>query len=116
MKHLLEERGGGLVNLHPVGVVQEVVRVVRDYNLLERDASLFKSLDQVNHLAEANVAVVVALNQQHGRFPGVDESDGRRLPCEVKCLLSVRRFLVAWFEKSAPAINGPIVHAVNVNA
>ena len=67
---------GRAVGLEPRRVAQKTVNLVGDHDLLERHAREPQPRDEVNHLMELDVAVVVALNQQHRRFPRSDSRVG----------------------------------------
>ena len=57
---------------------QEVVYLVRKNQLFKFDIALAQFANQINGLIERDVAVVVAMNQQHRRFPFFDRRYGRR--------------------------------------
>src|SRR5215469_9226382 len=59
-----------VVGVDPVAPEQEVVDFVGIDDLLEGHALGFETLGEIDGLAELNVAVVVALDQEHGRAPG----------------------------------------------
>ena len=56
-------------------MAQEVVCVVGDDDHLVGNAGFGKALNEVDGLIEADVAVVVGVNQQHWRLPGRDSRD-----------------------------------------
>ena len=68
----VEESNNGGVDLQLIRVALEVMGVVGDYEFLEGDTGFFQASDQVGGLAEANVAIVVAVNQKDRGFPGCD--------------------------------------------
>lgn len=55
------DRGG---DLHRIGMPQEVVSVVRNHELLEGHVGLLQATDQVGGLAETDVAIVVAVDDE----------------------------------------------------
>jgi hypothetical protein len=61
-KHTLEISGSRSVGLKPGCVPQEAVNLVRYHDLLERHAREAQALDEIHHLMELDVAIVVALN------------------------------------------------------
>src|ERR687884_1378615 len=78
----VEEIRRGVISAQPVGVAQEIVHLVGKDQLLELDVALAQPAHQLDGLIEGDVAVVVAVDQQHGRFPFLHRRDGRRLASE----------------------------------
>ena len=72
LKDTLEEGGDGRVDLDGISVSQEVMRIVRDYQLFEWHAGFFQTPDQIGGLVESDVAIVVAVDQKYRGFPGGD--------------------------------------------
>ena len=72
----LEEFRGGMESPEPVLVGQKAVHFVRKDELLDLDITLPKPLGQVHAFAEGNITVVVAVDEEHGRAPGIEESHG----------------------------------------
>src|SRR5438105_3832754 len=91
--------------------------VGREKDLFEWNFLLAKALDEVHHLAEIHVAVVIALNQQHGRLPGFNGSIVRRFERYAHGFGAVGR-AAPLLRGSAPedAARGPVMHAVEVHA
>src|SRR5260221_13119314 len=104
----VEEIGGGVIGGKPVFVQKEVVDFVREDKLFDFDVAGAETRDEVDGLREVNVAVIVAVNEEHGRFPSVDGSDGRRVVREF------RQF--GWNVFAVPVVGGPVVDAVHVDA
>ncbi len=70
--------------------------------------ALTKARNKVDSLREINIAIIVSVNEEHRRFPGVHGSNGRRI---VRELGQLRRNIF-----SVPIIRGPIVHTVHIHA
>src|SRR5439155_1646657 len=66
-----EERRRRLVCRDPMRVRQEIVDVVREDQQLDVDLLLPQGARELHRLAELHVAVVVAVDQQHRRAPGL---------------------------------------------
>src|SRR5580700_7954766 len=73
----LEKVGGGVVGAQPTLVTQKAMYFVGKDELLVVDSLPVQRLDQPHGLREGHVAVVVAMNQQHGRSPRRHGTDGR---------------------------------------
>src|SRR4051812_11347152 len=73
----VEEIGGGVISAQPVFMAQEVVNVIGKDQLLELDVALAQAAHQLDRLIEGDVAVIVAMNQQHRRFPFFDRRQRR---------------------------------------
>src|SRR5438477_9448748 len=80
----VEEIGGGVISREPVFVQKEVVDFIREDELFDFDVAGAEARDEIDGLREVNVAVVVAVNEERGRFPSVDGSDGRRVVREFR--------------------------------
>src|SRR6266481_7944012 len=65
----VQEVRGGLVAPHPALPQQEIMDFIRKDDLLEGHILLSQALHQVRGLLERHVTIIVAMNQQHGRFP-----------------------------------------------
>jgi len=63
-------RGG--VGRNPRPMKQELMNLVGENQLLELNALLPQSFNQIHHLRKGHVTVVVALNQQHRRVPSLN--------------------------------------------
>src|ERR1044072_7485404 len=107
----VKEIGRGVVGREPVAVQEKVMHFVREDELLELDVLLAEPPREVNHLAEGDVAVVVALNQKDGRAPLLDGGDGRGFERD---LLRVAAVVVN--PGSAGDALRPVVAAVPVNS
>src|SRR5690349_4358334 len=97
-------------------MTHEVMRIVRNNQLLVRHSCLVESSHQIRCLTETDVAIVVTMNQQHRRLPCSDRRNRRRLPCDVKRTLAIRNLLVTSLQQSRSTLGGPIVHAVSGDA
>src|SRR5581483_6348858 len=73
----VEEVGGGVISAQPVFMAQEVMNVVGKDQLLELDVALAQAAHQLDRLIESDIAVIVAVNQQHRRFPFFDRRQRR---------------------------------------
>src|SRR5581483_9974410 len=91
---------------------QEVVDFVGKNDLLKRHAPGPQPLGQVHRLAEGDVAVVVALDEEHGRFPGGNRGVRRRLKGQLGGGKSVGRIAG---RPADSAKRGPVVNPVKVN-
>src|SRR5882724_13325533 len=80
----VEEIGGGVISREPVFMQKEVVDFVGENELFDFDVAGAETRDEIDGLREVNVAIVVAVNEEHGRFPRVDGSDGRRVVREFR--------------------------------
>src|ERR1044071_6405808 len=106
-----EEVRGRRVGAEPVAVEEEVVHVVGEDDLLELDVLLAQTAHEVYGLREGDVALVVAVDEEHGRAPLLDGADGRRFERD---LLRVAAVVVD--PRSARDALRPVVHAVHVYA
>src|ERR1700739_807226 len=86
---------------------QKIVNLIRENELFDMHVTFAKAGDKVNGLREVYVAIVVAMNKEHRRFPGVNGSDGRRL---VREFSKLRRNILA-----VPVVGGPIVYSVEID-
>ena len=68
-EHLREECHVGGVGPGPGYVPQESVDLVGDHEFVLRDMRRIETAREIDRLRERHVAVVVALNEQHRRFP-----------------------------------------------
>src|SRR5438105_14778613 len=100
-----------MVGREPVAVEEEVVHLIGEDELLELDVLLAQTPREVNHLAEGDVAVVVALYEEDGRAPLRDGADGRRFERDL-----LRVAVAVVNPRSAGDALRPVVHAVEVNA
>src|SRR5439155_11190971 len=80
----IEEIGGSFVAGEPVAMEQEIVNFVGEDELLDFDVALGPEAgDKIDGLREVDVAIVVAVNEEHRGLPSVDRSDRRGLVCEL---------------------------------
>src|SRR5262249_57826884 len=68
-----------MVGREPVAMLEKVVNLIGEDELLELDAAFAKCLREHDALVEGNVAVVVAVNQEHGGSQTFDECHGSGL-------------------------------------
>ena len=62
----IKEIRPGPVNFEPVAMQQKVVYFIRKNDLLKGYVSLAQSHGQIHRLGERDVAIIIAVNQQHG--------------------------------------------------
>src|SRR5437016_10726189 len=103
----VKEIAGRVIRLAPRLMEQKIVDLVRKDELLDVNTALAQPRDEVHRLSKVNVAIVIAVNEEHRRFPTVDGGDGRRI---VRELGELRRDIFA-----VPVVGGPIVYAVKVD-
>src|SRR5215469_1218297 len=87
----IEEVGGCGIRSNPALPAQESVDFVGQDYLLEGSVLFAQTLHQVNRLAEGDVAVVVAMDQQDRRLPPADVGVGRGCPGEFDGSLFIGR-------------------------
>ena len=104
----IEEIARRVIRREPSPVQKKIMNLVRENQLIEGHALFAQRLGQVDHLGEGDVAIIVAVNEEDGRFPGVDGGDWGRL---VREFGELGRNIFA-----VPVIGGPIVDAVEINA
>ena len=97
----------------PVLMSQEVVHFVGQHELLDFDLPFPQLDDQVDRLDERHVAVVVSMDQQHRRLPGVDGGERRRAEGAAREVGVVVNAVIG--HERADALV-PVVHAVEVHA
>ena len=76
--------------------------------MLDVNIAFAKSRNKVDSLREINVTIVVAMDEQHRRFPFVDGADRRRIVGKFGEFGS-NVFAV-------PIVGGPIMHAMKIDA
>jgi len=103
----VKEIAGRVIRLAPRLMEQKIVDLVRKDELLDVNTALAQPRDEVHRLSKVNVAIVIAVNEEHRRFPTVDRCHGRRI---VRELGELRRDIFA-----VPIVGGPIVHAVKID-
>src|SRR5882757_291259 len=67
-----QETRGSLIDAHPRGMAQEAVDLVGDDEFFIREIPRFEAAREIDGLLKRHIAVVVPLDQQHGRLPAVD--------------------------------------------
>ena len=86
---------------------QKIVDLVRKNELFDVHIAFAKARDEVHGLREIHITIIVAMNKEHRRFPGVNGVDGRRVVGELG---ELRRNIF-----SVPIVSRPIVHAVEID-
>src|SRR5581483_12502712 len=105
------------IGADPAAPHQETVDFVRDNQLFEGSVLGSQALDQVDGLREGNIAVVIAVNQEHRGFPGAHVGVGGRFPGQLYGRLFVGRFggnaaeVGAFGEEDAPVVYAVEIHA-----
>ena len=72
----VEEIACRVIGRKPIPVQQKIVHVIGENELFDLDTFFAEPRHEVHCLREVDVAVVVAVNEKHGRFPGVDRGHG----------------------------------------
>ncbi len=67
----VEEVACRVIGCKPIPVQQKIVNVIRENELFDFHAFFAEPGHEVHSLREVNVAVVVTVNEEHGRFPGI---------------------------------------------
>src|SRR5207245_2178745 len=80
----IKEVSRRVIGFEPAPVGEKVVNLIRENNLLELDTLLAQRLRQVDRLTEGHVAVIVAVDQKHGRAPRLDRGKRRRFPSQPR--------------------------------
>src|SRR6266850_1054079 len=94
------------VCLQPMPVKQKIMHFVGEDELLDFHALLPEPGDQIHRLREINIAIVVAMNEEHGRLPGAHGGDRRGIMSELGQL---------WGNVLAvPIVGWPVMHAMDV--
>src|SRR5580698_523883 len=115
---LLEKLSRRLVVRYKRFPQQEVMNFVRNVDHFNRHIAFPQPLHQVHRLALRNVSIVVALNQQHRRFPFVHGRIRRRLPRKLPRFLQIRRgrgILFPGRQEKRPIMNTVIVDTRSEN-
>src|SRR4030095_4205150 len=79
----VEEIRRRVISSQPGLVSKEVVHFIWEDQLLKLDVVFSELAHQIHRLTERHVAVVVAVNQQHRRFPFVDRRNRRGFTREL---------------------------------
>src|SRR5215470_13984937 len=103
----IEKVRGRVIRREPVLMQKKVVNFVWENELFDFDAAGAEARYEIDGLREVNVAIVVAVNEENGRFPGVDRSNGRGF---MRKLGQLGRDVFA-----VPIVSWPIVNTVNVH-
>src|SRR5260370_15836534 len=74
----VEEIARRMVGRKPILVQQKIVYVIGENQLFDLDALLAEACDEIHRLGEVDVAVVVPVNEQDRRLPGVHGGYPRR--------------------------------------
>src|SRR5258708_5415245 len=74
----VEEISCRVIGRKPIPVQQKIMHVIRENELFDLHAFFAQPRHEVHCLCEVDVAVVVAVNEKHGRFP--PSTPGNR-PC-----------------------------------
>src|SRR3984893_5923290 len=104
----VEEIASGMIAGEPIAMEEKIVDVVGEDQLFDGDTAGAEAGDKVHGLREVNVAVVVAVDEQHGRPPGVHGGDRGRFVRELGEL--------GGNILSVPVVRRPIVDAMEVDA
>ena len=75
MEVAIEEVAGSVVRPQPAPVQEKIVDFIGEDELFDLDAVFAKACDKVDGLREIDVAVIVAMDEKHGRLPGVHGGD-----------------------------------------
>src|SRR5881396_383587 len=97
-----------MISPQPILVSQEVMNIVREYQLFKFDPSLAKLPHKLDRLIELYVSIIVPMNQQHRRFPFVHRADRRRLSAEL-CQIAGR-------PRGRSHTSAPVMNAVEINS
>ena len=84
-----QEIRGRLVGSHPGSMPQKAVDLVRQHQLFEWQIPLLEPPREIDGLLKPHVAIVIALDQEHGRLPAVDRGIGRRFPGNLEGLVAI---------------------------
>src|SRR6266404_249723 len=96
-----------VIRLEPRTMQQKIVDLVRENELFDVHVALAKARGEVHGLREVHIAIVVAMNKKHWRFPGVNVGHGRRVVGEFG---ELGRNIFA-----VPIVGGPIVHTMQID-
>ena len=67
----IEKVRSGAIGGEPILMQKKIVHFVGEDELFDFDVFGAEAGDEINGLGEVDVSVVVAVNEQNGRFPGV---------------------------------------------
>ena len=62
----IKELGGRVIGREPISMQQKIMNLVRKDNLFELDILLPQSADEIYHLIECDISIIVALDKQNG--------------------------------------------------
>src|SRR6185437_3139830 len=115
MQDMFEEGSGALVAGKPVVMQDEIVDLVREDELVDGDAASAEGVGETRSLLVGDVGIVIAVNEEDGRFPAVDGSHGRACMGDGgDALLLGER--AAQPVRCSVVLARPLVHAVVVDA
>ena len=100
-----------MIGSQPITMKQKVVDLVRKDDLFKWNILLTQTPSKIDHLAESDIPIVIALYQKHGRAPLRDRADRRRVNSD---LLGVA-ITVVYPVRIRDAAR-PIVNTVHVNS
>ena len=81
---MIKEIGSSVVAGEPVAMKKKIVDFVGENELFDLDVAFgAQAGNEIDGLREVNVAIVVAVDKEHRRFPGVDCGDRRRVVREL---------------------------------
>src|SRR6266446_2278073 len=106
-KCAVKKIAGRVICLEPRTMQQKIVNLVRENKLFDVHVALAKARGEVHGLREVHITIIVAMNKEHRRFPGVNGGDGRRVVGELG---ELRRNIFA-----VPIVGGPIMHAMQID-
>src|SRR5437868_7672302 len=104
----IEEIGSGVISRQPVAIQQKIVNVIGKNELFDGDAACAQAGGEIDGLREIDIAIVIAVDEKYGRFPGFHGSYWGRFVGEFG---ELGRNVLA-----IPVVGGPIVHAVEIDA
>lgn len=94
-------------------MLEKIMDLIGKDQLLEGDALGPQSLGQIHALSKGDVAVVVSVDQQHGRPPGLDRGHRRGLEREARQVLALLGLVGRLEVRDDPV---PVVDSVEVHA
>ena len=74
-KCAIKEITGRMIGLEPRAVQEKIVDFIGENELFDVHITHAKPRDEIHRLREINVAIVVTMNKEHWRLPGIDRSD-----------------------------------------
>src|ERR1700761_5684482 len=89
-KLFAEELRRSAIAFDPAFPEKEIMDFVRKNQLFKLHILFAQSLGQISGLLEWDVAIIVAMDQEHGRFPLIDGGNGRRIEGQLDSLFVIR--------------------------